>query len=118
MRTTLYILAVAGCATVLHLLLGWAATGLAAIVAVWAPRRVLVGAVGVGLGWLLWVAYSLLFYEAATVELLQFLSAATGDLPPAVLAFIPGLVGALWGTGATLIFSAARDAWHQRKTLS
>ena len=102
-------------AFVLHLLLGWGWTLVAGIAGgVWAVRRGwLVGALGVGLDWLVWLFYDYLTAQAATAEMVRVLGATLGNLPGGavvgltlLLGLLLGALGGLIGTQAARLFAA------------
>lgn len=111
MRTVFYIAVVAALSVGLHLLVGWPATVLAGCAAAMASRHVLIGAVGVALGWGGLVLYTLLVYDAPTLALLSFLSEATGGVPALVLAVLPAGIGALSGALGAVFARALHDGW-------
>ena len=94
------ILAIAVFALVLHILLGWAWTFLAGVVAgVWVGRRGwLVGGVGVGLGWLVLVMYNIIVASGPVGRMTETLGGILGNLPGFVVLGITVLIGVLLGT--------------------
>lgn len=86
-------------ALVLHLLLGWAWTlGAGVVGGLWAGRRGwLVGALGVGLGWLVLVVYSYLAAAPAVGEMTRVMGALMGGLGGWVVVLATVLLGTLLG---------------------
>lgn len=90
--------ATAGLCISVHLLFGWQATLLAGIpVGLFRRRHALVlGAAGVGLGWLLLVSYNLAVASYETVRMLHFMGSLLGNMP------VPGVVAVTMLLGAVL----------------
>ena len=106
-------------ALVLHLLLGWGWTLAAGIAGgFWAVRRGwLVGALGVGLDWLVWLLYDYAVARAATSEMVRVLGGILGNLPGVavvgftlLLGLVLGALGGFVGTQAARFFNAMRSS--------
>ncbi|GIV59128.1 hypothetical protein GQ464_015365 [Rhodocaloribacter litoris] len=84
---------------VLHLTLGWAWTLLAGVVAGWWKGRGgwWAGAAGVGLGWLVLVAYNYAVAAAAIAEMTRVVGAILGNLPGFVVVGLTLLIGSALG---------------------
>jgi len=93
------ILGTAAVSILLHLVLGWAWTvGAGVLAGVWGVRRGwLVGAIGVGLGWAVWVAYSALVAPGSVEALLGILGSLFGNIPGALVVVCTVLIGVLLG---------------------
>lgn len=96
---TLRVLLVALASLLVHLVLGWAWTlGAGVLAGVWSVRRGwLVGATGVGLGWAAWVGYSAVVAPTSVGALLDILSGLFGNIPGALVVVCTVLIGALLG---------------------
>ncbi len=116
MRTLLHILAVAVCALVLHLVLGWAWTlGAGVLGGMIAPQRGwLVGTLGVALDWGMLVGYNYAVAPAATQIMTDTMGALIGNTSGmAVVAgtivlgmLIGGLGGAAGASARQVVWSA------------
>ena len=87
-------------ALVLHMLLGWAWTLLAGVVAgVWVGRRGwLVGGMGVGLSWLVLIVYNFIMASGPVGRMTETLGGILGNLPGFAVVGITLLIGVLLGT--------------------
>lgn len=93
-----------------HLLFGWQATLLAGIPVGLLRRRhaLVLGAAGVGLGWLLLVGYNLAVASHETVRMLHFMGSLLGNMPvPGVVAVTMLLGGVLGLLGSWIGLRAA-----------
>jgi len=100
----------------LHLLLGWQWTILAALpIGFFRPRRAwIIGAAGVALGWSILIGYSLVVAARPTLRMLQFVGSLFGNLPAPAVVAVTALVGGILGLlGAWIGRSAAdlRERW-------
>ncbi len=108
------LIAAAVLAVLLHLILGWPWTILAGVAAgVWKGRGGWrVGALGVGLGWLVFVVYDYLVAADAVAEMTRVMGGLLGNLPGfvvVVVTLVIGLVlGALGGAVGTQAAALAR----------
>jgi hypothetical protein len=87
-------------ALVIHLLLGWAWTILAGIVAgVWALRRGwLLGGAGVGLSWLVLIGYNFVVAPGPVGRMTDTMGGILGHLPGIAVVGLTLLMGVLLGT--------------------
>ena len=115
-------LVTAGLALVLHLLLGWAWTLAAALAGgVWAGRRGwLVGALGVGLDWLVLIAYNFVVAPEPVQTMTETVGDLLGNMPgPLIVAstlFLGLLLGAVGGAGGTQV-RRLLDAWRRSESI-
>ena len=87
-------------ALVLHVLLGWAWTlGAGVVAGVWAGRRGwFVGGMGVGLSWLVLVVYNFIIAAGPVGRMTETLGGILGNLPGFAVVGITLVIGVLLGT--------------------
>jgi hypothetical protein len=116
MRMALYILAVAACALLLHLTLGWAWTlGAGVLAGLFVPKRGwLVGTLGVTLNWAVLITYNYVVAPAATQAMVDTMGGIIGNTPG--MAVVAGtlsigmLLGGLGGGVGTFARQMLRPA--------
>ena len=86
-------------ALALHITLGWAWTMIAGIIGGFGAqdRGWLVGALGVGLSWLLIILWNLFFVGGHLASMVQALGAGLGNVPGVVLVAVSLMVGVILG---------------------
>ena len=102
---------------VTHLVLGWAWTMLAGLVAGFLVerRRWLAGGLAVGLAWGLLIAHSFAVAPAPTWRMITFTGSLFGGLPGPVVPIATVLIGVAFGTVGSLLCTPLLHFWNRAR---